>query len=150
MVAVLRQWVRGRFDEVVEYLPKASDIAVRRVMRVDRDWIDGLADGSCTTGIYFGDRDMDTDGGYWIDEGQPFSVMINAVAQAADVDWKGTILARMDHMTGNREAEIRLFENSTVSIRSIWIDDTSLETVPPTMSTGEKRPRPEINPGPKI
>jgi hypothetical protein len=150
MVAVLWQWVRGRFDEVVESLPKASEIGVRRIMRVDRDWIDGLADGSSTTGIYFGDRDMDTDGGYWIDEAQPFSVMIDAVAKAADVDWKGTILARMDHMTGNREAEIRLYEHSTVSIRSIWIDDTALENFPATMSTGEKRARPAINPGPKI
>jgi hypothetical protein len=150
MVDVLRQWVRGRFDEVVAYLPKDSNISVRRMMRVDRDWIDGLKDGSSTTGIYFGDRDMDTDGGYWIDEAQPFSIMIDAVVQAADVDWKGTILARMDHMTGNREAEIRLLENSTVAIRAIWVDETSLQTFPPTMSTGEKRPRPEINTGPKI
>jgi hypothetical protein len=51
--------LRARFEEVVEALSNSGDIRVMRIMRVDRDWIDGLHDGSSTTGVYFGDDDME-------------------------------------------------------------------------------------------
>lgn len=150
MIATLKEWLRGRFAEVVEYLPTANAICVQRLMQVDQDWIAGLVDGTSTTGIYFGGPYMDMDGGYWLDEGLPHLVVMKAVVKATDVDWKGTILARMDHMTGDREEEVRLFENVTVDMLSIEIDGVKLSQIPATMSTGVKRGRASSLAGPKI
>lgn len=141
MTETLMAWLRARFEEVVEALPSSDKIRVMRIMRVDQDWIDGLHDGSSTTGVYFGDEDMDLEGGYWIDPALPYEVIIKGVVRASDVDWRGTILARMDHMTGDREAEIRLVENAPVAISSISVDGLILKNGPTQMFTGVKRPR---------
>lgn len=141
MTATLMTWLRARFDEVVAELPKSKEIRVMRIMRVEREWIDGLHDGSSTTGVYFGEETMDLEGGYWIDTALPVEVIIKGLVRASDVDWKGTILARMDHMTGDREAEIRLVENASIVVSSIFVDGQVVKNAPQQMFSGMKRSR---------
>lgn len=141
MLQAIKKWLRARFKNVIAELPKGNLIKVCRVMRVDQAWLDGLAEGTATSGIYYGEFPMWEDGGYWIDEDKPHHVYMEATIDAGNVDWSGTILARMDYETGDQELEIRAKENVHIVINRLQIDDEEWEAFTNrVMTTGEKRP----------
>lgn len=135
MRAVVWSWLEKRYAEVIDNLPKGEQLKLYRIMRVDDDWIDNLKTGEVTTGIYFSD-DPYVDGGFWLDEEKPNEIRLDVTVNRTDVDWHGTILARMDYMTGDPEAEIRMKTDAPVMVNSFSDDDDAYE-IRKLLSTGQ-------------
>lgn len=135
MRAVIWNWLEKRYAEVIENLPKGEQLKLYRIMRVDNEWIDDLKAGEVTTGIYFSD-DPFVDGGFWLDEKKPNEIRLEVTVDRTDIDWHGTILARMDYMTGDQEAEIRMKTDAPVMVNSFSDDDDAYE-IQKLLSTGQ-------------
>lgn len=136
MRSIIWKWLEQRYSEVIDNLPNGEQIKLYRIMRVDDDWIDDLKTGEVTTGIYFSD-DPYVDGGFWLDEKKPNEIRLEATVNRNDVDWNGTILARMDFGTGDIEAEIRMKTDAPVMVVSFSDDDDTYE-IRKLLSTGQQ------------
>lgn len=141
MLGIMTEWLRGRYADLLEELPMKETVLLQRMMRVDDDWLAELAAGSATTGVYFSDEGIEDECDFWASHDQPYEALITITAKRSDIDWKGTILARLDYMTGGRECEVRLNENVDVLVHRVGIDGAEQAGFPREMNTGFKRPR---------
>jgi hypothetical protein len=119
--AIMVGWLRLRFNHVMSELEATDITQVGRRMSVDNDWVSALENGKSSVGIYWGDLPLDS-GEFWYDEDQPVDIYMEASISHDDIDWVSTIRARMDYLTGDEEREIRLKENTTISISLLEID----------------------------
>lgn len=121
--AAIMEWARARYQRIVKQIQKRDEYTIARRMSVDENWHSKLSQGKATLGIYFGEIPLDSGGGFWTDIEKPVSIYIEVKAKPQDIDWEGTLKARMDYATGDEECEIRLNHDVSVELVRLEVDD---------------------------
>ncbi len=141
--ATFKNWLAVRFNHVVKELQETDLTTIGRVLRVDKEWLVGLAEGTSTLGVFYGSLPLD-DGDFWADKDMPVSIYVEITPSPDDIDWQATIYARMDYQWGDDEREIRLKTNRDVLVTALMVDGAETKISPALRaSTGTRWPRPE-------
>lgn len=118
-------WAKSRYDDIVAKIGTDPEFTLGRRMTVDDDWHGKLATGDATLGFYYGQLPFDHGGSFWIDEDKPVDIYMEVRAKSEDIDWEGSLKARIDYCTGDDEAEIRLKEDVSVVLEKLLVDDVA-------------------------
>ncbi|TLX16148.1 hypothetical protein [Rhizobium sp. MHM7A] len=141
--ATMVHWLAHRFRYVLSELETTDVTQLGRRMSVDPEWKTAIDRHEATVGVYWGDLPLDS-GAFWHDENKPVDVYMEASVSHDDIDWIGTIRARLDYLTGDEEREIRLKEDVKVLVTRLEVDAQPYEEMSGlTVSTGKAWYRPE-------
>lgn len=145
--AMVRHWAKGRLDEVKGYLDEVwngrETIKVSRSMIVSSAWLRELGDVSGESipvsrfGYFWSAEDGRPDS-YFADPDQKgVEIMITAEVSPEAVDYRTTLLARMDYMNADDEGEIRLLKDAVVLVKEVAIYKST-----ETLDVGGEAPQP--------
>lgn len=128
---LVRQWAEARLANVKCDLRVVFDghdtVEISRTMIVGEDWLRDLGDvegkplPASRFGYFWSAEDGASDA-YFAEPGQKgATVVVTADILPEAIDYRTTLLARMDYMNADEEGEIRLLPDAVVQVREIEV-----------------------------
>jgi len=114
-----------------EIIGDKTEIPIWRAMTVNKDWINHLLKEGNRLGHFWSwvFEGAETHWGY---DREKDTMIIESSIKENQIDWVNTIRLNME--PGNPENEIRLFKNTPLKIKKIWIDDEEVR-IPEILKT---------------
>lgn len=129
-VAFVKKWATARLANVKGHLRLIFEgrdtVRVSRVMFVSEEWLSQLGDPTDLTfpvsqfGYFWSGEDGAPDAYFGAKSGD-IEILIEGEVGPEAIDYRTTLLARMDYMNADQEAEIRLLPDARVTVRNLTV-----------------------------